>query len=89
MYNGIGLQTPRGSGTSGYVTKNRGYVPPHRVRNETAVVSGRGGPNDTFKAAVLAKANQDLMEHKVCFRGLGRVCWGGGVVPLGVVGCCG
>lgn len=65
MYNGIGLQTPRGSGTSGHVTKNRGYVPPHRVRNETAMVSGRGGPNDHFKAAVMAKANQDLMEHKV------------------------
>lgn len=66
MYNGIGLQTPRGSGTSGHVTKNRGYVPPHRVRNESAMVSGRGGPNDHFKAAVMAKANQDLMEHKVC-----------------------
>ena len=68
MYNGIGLQTPRGSGTSGHVQKNRGYVPPHRVRNETSMVSGRGGPNDTFKAAVMAKANQDLMEHKVSGR---------------------
>lgn len=79
MYNGIGLQTPRGSGTSGYVQKNRGYVPPHRVRNETAMVSGRGGPNDTFKAAVLAKANQDLMEHKVSVRTRAGVCVCGGV----------
>jgi hypothetical protein len=26
MYNGIGLQTPRGSGTSGYIQKNLGYM---------------------------------------------------------------
>ena len=26
MYNGIGLPTPRGSGTSGYVTKNLAHV---------------------------------------------------------------
>lgn len=64
MYNGIGLQTARGSATSGYVTKNRGYVPPRRVRQETALVSGHGGPQDTFKAAVLAKANQEILEHK-------------------------
>eukprot|EP00624_Nannochloropsis_granulata_P002315 evm.model.NODE_2173_length_12946_cov_34.893711.5 len=64
MYNGIGLATARGSATSGYVTKNRGYVPPRRIRQETALVSGRGGPQDTFKAAVLAKANQEILEHK-------------------------
>lgn len=79
MYNGIGLQTPRGSGTSGHVQKNRGYVPPQRVRNEAAMVSGRGGANDTFRAAVLAKANQDLMEHKVR-------CLAGGLMDHGVVG---
>jgi hypothetical protein len=28
MYNGIGLQTPRGSGTSGYVQKNLSYIKP-------------------------------------------------------------
>lgn len=26
MYNGIGLQTPRGSGTSGYVQRNLSFV---------------------------------------------------------------
>lgn len=26
MYNGIGLQTPRGSGTNGYVQRNWSYV---------------------------------------------------------------
>jgi serine/arginine repetitive matrix protein 2 len=28
MYNGVGLQTARGSGTSGYVQKNLSYVMP-------------------------------------------------------------
>eukprot|EP01053_Blabericola_migrator_P010672 Blabericola_migrator_1__10671@NODE_608_length_7306_cov_258_002348_g441_i0_p6_GENE_NODE_608_length_7306_cov_258_002348_g441_i0NODE_608_length_7306_cov_258_002348_g441_i0_p6_ORF_typecomplete_len152_score30_89cwf21/PF08312_12/9e11cwf21/PF08312_12/1_1e04_NODE_608_length_7306_cov_258_002348_g441_i020552510 len=27
MYNGIGLPTPRGSGTSGYIQRNLGHVP--------------------------------------------------------------
>lgn len=28
MYNGVGLQTARGSGTSGYVQKNMSYMAP-------------------------------------------------------------
>ena len=28
MYNGVGLQTPRGSGTSGYIQKNKSYLAP-------------------------------------------------------------
>lgn len=64
MYGGIGLQTPRGSGTSGYVQKNRGYVPPSRVRREADLVSGKTA-NDPIRMAVLAKANQELLEHKV------------------------
>jgi len=28
MYNGIGLATPRGSGTSGYVQRNLAYIKP-------------------------------------------------------------
>jgi len=34
MYNGIGLQTPRGSGTSGYVQKNLSFVKPQKTREE-------------------------------------------------------
>jgi serine/arginine repetitive matrix protein 2 len=30
MYNGIGLQTARGSGTSGYVQKNLSFVKPFK-----------------------------------------------------------
>lgn len=32
MYNGVGLATPRGTGTSGYVQKNAGFVDPSKVR---------------------------------------------------------
>ena len=28
MFNGVGLQTARGSGTSGYITKNMSYIKP-------------------------------------------------------------
>jgi len=28
MYNGIGLPTPRGSGTSGYIQRNLAYIKP-------------------------------------------------------------
>ncbi|EER04278.1 Pre-mRNA-splicing factor cwc-21, putative [Perkinsus marinus ATCC 50983] len=31
MYNGIGLQTARGSGTSGYVQRNKSYLRPQRT----------------------------------------------------------
>ena len=33
MYNGIGLTTPRGSGTSGYVQKNLSFVKPNQQRS--------------------------------------------------------
>lgn len=32
MYNGVGLPTPRGTGTSGYVQKNAGYLEPSKIR---------------------------------------------------------
>ena len=34
MYNGIGLTTPRGSGTSGYVQKNLSFVKPQKSRED-------------------------------------------------------
>lgn len=38
MYNGIGLPTPRGSGTSGYVQKNLAHVGKKR-QNKSQIVS--------------------------------------------------
>lgn len=44
MYNGIGLQTPRGSGTNGYVTRNlsairktKEKVPEYKGKEDNAV----------------------------------------------------
>eukprot|EP01133_Synstelium_polycarpum_P012299 gene12299-14419_t len=58
MYNGIGLRTPRGSGTNGYVQKNLSFVNTSRQ------------PHTTFKPPVkdedrgkLRKANTDIIEH--------------------------
>ena len=35
MYNNIGLMTPRGSGTSGYVQRNYGYMKyKHKSKDE-------------------------------------------------------
>ena len=34
MYNGIGIQTARGTGTNGYVQKNLSFVPQKRERVE-------------------------------------------------------
>ena len=41
MYNGIGLGTARGSGTNGYVQKNRGFVRAEIVRAKTTSRSDR------------------------------------------------
>ncbi len=35
MYNGIGLGTARGSGTNGYVQRNRGFVRAEIIRAKT------------------------------------------------------
>ncbi|KAL4199641.1 hypothetical protein AMTRI_Chr03g52220 [Amborella trichopoda] len=35
MYNGIGLQSPRGSGTNGYTQRNKFFVKPKSARAET------------------------------------------------------
>ncbi|XP_057849867.2 uncharacterized protein LOC131060588 [Cryptomeria japonica] len=58
MYNGIGLQTPRGSGTNGYIQNNKFFVKPKAVRVETKEIEegqGAGG--------VSRKANPQILEH--------------------------
>eukprot|EP00245_Coleochaete_scutata_P007538 TRINITY_DN22988_c0_g1_i1.p1 TRINITY_DN22988_c0_g1~~TRINITY_DN22988_c0_g1_i1.p1 ORF type:complete len:231 (-),score=94.33 TRINITY_DN22988_c0_g1_i1:415-1107(-) len=58
MYNGIGLQTARGSGTNGYVQANKFFVRPRPQKTEQKDFKegqGTGG--------VLRKANSELLEH--------------------------
>ncbi|KAJ6814704.1 uncharacterized protein M6B38_137840 [Iris pallida] len=60
MYNGIGLQTARGSGTSGYVQANKFFVRPRS--NANAAPSGdpcsAGSDGGGIK-----EANKDILEH--------------------------
>ncbi|CAA6671221.1 unnamed protein product [Spirodela intermedia] len=65
MYNGIGLQTPRGSGTNGYIQTNKFFVRPRP--GGTAVASGiprpgREGPEDGIGGGI-KKANKDIIDH--------------------------
>ena len=60
MYNGIGLQTARGSGTSGYVQKNLSTLnkskQKHEYRTEEDIAR--------MEAALNRPPNQDILEHQ-------------------------
>ena len=64
MYNGIGLQSARGSATSGHVTKNLSHVKPNFYRDKIAqnrngsLLSGDdSGDNNK-------KPNNEILDHK-------------------------
>ena len=56
MYNGIGLQTPRGSGTNGYVQRNMANIVRTKDRDDFKKPSELGVP-------ALRKPNNDIIEH--------------------------
>ncbi|GLT98352.1 hypothetical protein SLE2022_158610 [Rubroshorea leprosula] len=60
MYNGIGLQTPRGSGTNGYTQSNKFFVKPkvNKVTENT-----RGFEPGQGTAGLTKKPNRDILEH--------------------------
>ncbi|PRD24039.1 UNVERIFIED_CONTAM: Serine/arginine repetitive matrix protein 2 [Trichonephila clavipes] len=60
MYNGIGLQTPRGSGTNGYVQRNMSFV--HKSREKVNYKT----EDDIKKLDALAnkKPNQGILAHE-------------------------
>jgi serine/arginine repetitive matrix protein 2 len=59
MYNGIGLQTARGSGTNGYVQTNKFLV---KYRTSGPPLPGRG---DDASAGLggMRKPNKDILDH--------------------------
>ncbi|XP_021729325.1 pre-mRNA-splicing factor CWC21-like [Chenopodium quinoa] len=61
MYNGIGLQTPRGSGTNGYVQTSKFLI---RGKTSKVVVDRnlRFGP-DQGMGCIGKKANKEILEH--------------------------
>lgn len=62
MYNGIGLNTVRGSATSGYVSKNLSYVRPEQFRNK--LDHNRGNPKFGSRNGPSGpKINPEILDH--------------------------
>ncbi|KAI9196892.1 hypothetical protein LWI28_027909 [Acer negundo] len=61
MYNGIGLQTPRGSGTNGYIQTNKFFV---RAKTGRVTENTKGFEAGQGMAGVTRKANKDILEHE-------------------------
>lgn len=60
MYNGIGLQTPRGSGTNGYVQRNFAVV-----RKTKEKVNYRTEAElEKIEASSNKSANKDILDHE-------------------------
>lgn len=70
MYNGIGLQTPRGSGTNGYVQRNMSFVPKSRekvnYRTEEDIKKLDALANKKPNEGILAHERKRMIELK-CF----------------------
>ncbi len=62
MYNGIGLATPRGSATSGHVTKNLSHVS-KQVWRDKLNQTGRGDGDRADGDLPVAKISKDIMDH--------------------------
>mmetsp|Transcript_17553 Transcript_17553/g.16898 ORF Transcript_17553/g.16898 Transcript_17553/m.16898 type:complete len:216 (-) Transcript_17553:265-912(-) len=62
MYNGIGLTTPRGSGTSGHITKNLSHVKPEFFRNKVDINTGKSRNGD-LQGMISGKANKEILDH--------------------------
>ena len=60
MYNGIGLQTPRGSGTNGYIQGNKFFVKP---KSGKVVVDNKGFDAGQGTGGVTKKPNKEILEH--------------------------
>lgn len=58
MYNGIGLQTARGSGTNGYIQTNKFFVRPKSNKLEP-----KGFDSNQGTAGLSKKPNKDILEH--------------------------
>lgn len=61
MYNGIGLTTPRGSGTNGHVQKNWAFVRPGKKDN----INYRTEEDLTkLEAIANRQPNQEILDHE-------------------------
>ena len=65
MYNGIGIATPRGTGSSGHVTKNLSHVKPDFFRNKIDSNSGKLRQKQDQPGAALqvSTGNREILDH--------------------------
>lgn len=63
MYNGIGLQTPRGSGTNGYIQTNKFFVKPRTGPHKPDAAAAAAGGGDAAADVAGRKPNRDILEH--------------------------
>lgn len=63
MYNGIGLQTPRGSGTNGYIQSNKFFMKPKSNKVLTDASSIKGFDTGQGTAGLTRKPNKEILEH--------------------------
>lgn len=63
MYNGIGLTTPRGSGTSGHVVKNVSYLKPEFFRNKVDSNTGRQKNTNQSQGLISCQSNKEILDH--------------------------
>lgn len=61
MYNGIGLTTPRGSGTNGYIQRNCAFVRPGKKDNVTYKTEEE---IEKLHAASNRQPNLDILDHE-------------------------
>jgi len=60
MYNGIGITTPRGTGTNGYVQRNLSFVPTKRERVEYV----KDVELKKLETLIEKKGNAEILEHE-------------------------
>lgn len=60
MYNGIGIQTARGTGTNGYVQRNLSFVPTKRERVEYV----KDVEIKRLETLIEKKGNAEILEHE-------------------------
>ena len=64
MYNGIGLQTVRGTATSGHVQANRSHVRGSRLRRQREMnASSAPKPYQPVSSLAREKGNADIQKH--------------------------
>ncbi|KAH7834993.1 hypothetical protein Vadar_021877 [Vaccinium darrowii] len=61
MYNGIGLQTPRGSGTNGSIQRNKFFA---RPKSGKVVVDNKGFVEGQGTGGVSKKPNKEILERE-------------------------